>query len=95
MQNYYDLGSVFISDYQKNLFDNMDNYRSGTSEEKKRLRQIYKEITSEAVYSCRSNAVMNGEGTRYFYSTREKWAEMKEKAYWWWSDVLSATVGND
>ena len=91
MQEYW---NIVITDYEKELFDKMDYYGVALPEEKERLRKLYEEITSEAVYSKRGRNV-NGEGIVYYYATYEKYHEMREKVYWWWSDVLSATIGND
>ncbi|MBO4293307.1 MAG: hypothetical protein J5881_02830 [Clostridia bacterium] len=83
-----------ITDYEKELFDKMDYYHVATPEEKERLRKVYEEVTSEAVCSKRGSNV-NGKGMAYYYATYEKYQEMRKKLHSWWSDVLSATVGND
>ena len=96
MEKFYKLDGVFISDYQKDLFDKMDSYNIATPKVKKRLRQLYEEITSEAVFSHKCTTSSAGfPGTFYYYETRERWLEMKKKESRWWSDVLSATDGND
>ena len=91
MQEYW---NFVITDYEKELFDKMDYYDVALPEEKERLRKLYEEITSEAVCSKRGRNV-NGQGIVYYYDTYEKYQEMRKKLHSWWSDVLSATVGND
>lgn len=99
MQEYYPL-EVWIMDYQKDMMDRIEEYNhreeysESVQKEAERLRNIYAEITSKAIYSKRIKG-RKGEGTYYFYATKEEYEEMQEKKYWWWSDLLSVTVGND
>lgn len=100
MQEYYPL-EVWIMDYQKVMMDHIEEYnhieeyRESVQKEAERLRSIYYEITSKAVFSKRFKDRRKGEGTYYFYATKEEYEKMQEKKYWWWSDLLSVTVGND
>ena len=94
MEKYYDFGIV-IRDFEIKALDSVKDHRIASKRERERLRRIYRELTGKAVYSRRVIAADGNEGTAYYYKTEKDYNKMRKKHYEWWSDVLSATVGND
>ena len=94
MEEYYSFG-IIIRDFEIKALNSVKDHRIASKTEQQRLRRIYRDLTNKAVYSRRVTAADGNEGTAYYYKTEKEYEKMRKKHYEWWSDVLSATVGND
>lgn len=101
---------VGISTYQLKLFNRMTEYsrssvevysRMKGKEEAERIRKCCNEeektlngmhqIFEKMAVQCEEDE----QGEKFFYETREIYLGISKMSYYWWSDVLSMTEGND
>ena len=55
------------------------------------IRERYKNFIKSATYVERTE---DG-GIILYFKSADEWKEARETKFWWWSDVISWSVGND
>ena len=82
---------VFISSSCIQRMNEMEKFFGNHYPQHDELRKRYKNLVESAAYVERTE---EGDIILYF-ETREEWDNAREIKYWWWSDIITWSVGND